>query len=34
LGTDVKEITGTEYFDLLEQFVKLIHEKVKPTRRG
>lgn len=31
----VKEIAGTEYFDLLEQFVKLIHEKVKPpARRG
>jgi transcriptional regulator with XRE-family HTH domain len=31
----VKEIAGTEYFDFLEQFVKLVHEKVKPTgRRG
>ena len=31
----VKEIAGTEYFDFLEQFVKLIHEKVKPAaRRG
>ena len=30
----VKEIAGTEYFDFLEQFVKLIHDKVKPTRRG
>ncbi len=30
----VKEIAGTEYFDFLEQFVTLIHEKVKPTRRG
>lgn len=27
----VKEIAGTEYFEFLEQFVKLIHEKVKPT---
>ena len=27
----VKEIAGTEYFDFLEQFVKLIHEKVKPA---
>jgi transcriptional regulator with XRE-family HTH domain len=31
----VKEIAGTEYFDFLEQFVKLVHEKVKPPgRRG
>jgi transcriptional regulator with XRE-family HTH domain len=31
----VKEIAGTEYLDFLEQFVKLIHEKVKPQpRRG
>jgi transcriptional regulator with XRE-family HTH domain len=31
----VKEIAGTEYIDFLEQFVKLIYEKVKPTgRRG
>jgi transcriptional regulator with XRE-family HTH domain len=31
----VKEIANTEYFDFLEQFVKLVHEKVKPTgRRG
>lgn len=31
----VKEIAGTEYFEFLEQFVKLIHEKVKPgTKRG
>ena len=31
----VKEIAGTEYFDFLEQFVKLIHDKVKPPgRRG
>ncbi|MBY0459401.1 MAG: helix-turn-helix transcriptional regulator [Gemmataceae bacterium] len=27
----VKEIAGTEYFEFLEQFVKLIHEKVKPV---
>ena len=31
----VKEIAGTEYIDFLEQFVKLIYDKVKPTtRRG
>lgn len=31
----VKEIAGTEYFEFLEQCVKLIHEKVKPPgRRG
>jgi transcriptional regulator with XRE-family HTH domain len=31
----VKEIAGTEYLDFLEQFVKLIYEKVKPPgRRG
>jgi transcriptional regulator with XRE-family HTH domain len=31
----VKEIAGTEYLDFLEQFVKLIYEKVKPSgRRG
>lgn len=31
----VKEIAGTEYFDFLEQCVKLVHEKVKPpARRG
>jgi hypothetical protein len=31
----VKEIAGTEYFEFLEQCVKLIHEKVKPApRRG
>ena len=29
----VKEIAGTEYFDFLEQCVKLIHEKVKPQVR-
>src|SRR4051812_14034542 len=29
----VKEIAGTEYIDFLEQFVKLIYEKVKPTAR-
>ncbi|AMV27654.1 hypothetical protein VT84_24855 [Gemmata sp. SH-PL17] len=29
----VKEIAGTEYFDFLEQCVKLIHEKVKPPGR-
>src|SRR4051812_21257425 len=32
----VREIAGTEYLDLLEQLVRLIFEKVKPTpaRRG
>lgn len=31
----VREIAGTEYFEFLEQCVKLIHEKVKPpARRG
>ena len=29
----VKEIAGTEYIDFLEQFVKLIYEKVKPNTR-
>lgn len=29
----VKEIAGTEYLDFLEQFVKLIYEKVKPITR-
>ena len=29
----VKDIAGTEYFELLEQFVKLVHDKVKPTTR-
>jgi len=29
----VKEIAGTEYLEFLEQFVKLIHDKVKPSRR-
>jgi transcriptional regulator with XRE-family HTH domain len=29
----VKEIACTEYLDFLEQFVKLIHEKVKPPAR-
>lgn len=29
----VKEIAGTEYIDFLEQVVKLIYEKVKPTPR-
>lgn len=29
----VKEIAGTEYFDFLEQCVKLIYEKVKPSTR-
>jgi transcriptional regulator with XRE-family HTH domain len=31
----VKEIAGTEYFEFLEQFVKIVYEKVKPPgRRG
>ena len=28
----VKEISGTEYLDLLEQLVRLIYDKVKPRR--
>jgi hypothetical protein len=28
----VQAIAGTEYLDLLEQFVTLLHEKVQPTR--
>jgi transcriptional regulator with XRE-family HTH domain len=32
LIAQVKEIAGTEYLDLLEQLVRLIHEKVKPCR--
>ena len=34
LVRQVKEIAGTEYFELLEQLVKLISEKVKPARRS
>lgn len=30
----VKEIAGTEYFDMLEQLIQLVYEKVKPARRG
>jgi hypothetical protein len=31
----VKEIAGTEYLEFLEQFVRLIYDKVKPSgRRG
>jgi transcriptional regulator with XRE-family HTH domain len=30
----VKEIAGTEYLELLEQLVSLIHDKIKPTRRA
>ena len=30
----VREIAGTEYFELLEQMVRLMFEKVKPGRRG
>ena len=30
----VREIAGTEYIELLEQLVRLMWEKVKPTRRG
>ncbi|MCI0703669.1 MAG: helix-turn-helix domain-containing protein [Planctomycetia bacterium] len=33
LVCQVKEIAGTEYLEFLEQFVRLIYEKVKPTRR-
>ena len=29
----VREIAGTEYLELLEQLVRLIFEKVKPSRR-
>lgn len=29
----VREIAGTEYFELLEQLVQLLHEKVKPPTR-
>lgn len=29
----VREIAGTEYLDLLEQFVRLIHDKIKPRHR-
>jgi transcriptional regulator with XRE-family HTH domain len=29
----VRDIACTEYFDLLEQFVQLLHEKVKPPSR-
>jgi transcriptional regulator with XRE-family HTH domain len=32
LLTQVKEIAGTEYLELLEQLVRLIYEKVKPRR--
>jgi transcriptional regulator with XRE-family HTH domain len=28
----VREIAGTEYLELLEQFVRLIHDKVKPAK--
>lgn len=30
----VREVAGTEYLDLLEQLVRLIYEKVKPSRRS
>ena len=29
----VKEIANTEYLEFLEQFVRLVHEKVKPSGR-
>ncbi len=29
----VRDIASTEYLDLLEQFVRLIHDRVLPTRR-
>jgi transcriptional regulator with XRE-family HTH domain len=34
LVRQVREISGTEYLELLEQLVRLMYEKVKPTRRG
>lgn len=34
LVCQVKEIAGTEFLELLEQLVRLMYEKVKPTRRG
>lgn len=34
LVCQVKEIANTEYLELLEQLVRLMFEKVKPTRRG
>lgn len=34
LVRQVREIAGTEYLELLEQLVRLMYEKVKPTRRG
>jgi transcriptional regulator with XRE-family HTH domain len=34
LISQVREIAGTEYLDLLEQLIRLIFEKVKPRRGG
>ena len=34
LVQQVQAIAGTEYLDLLEQFVTLLHEKVQPSRTG
>lgn len=34
LVCQVREIAGTEFLNLLEQIVRLLYEKVKPTRRG
>lgn len=34
LVCQVKELAGTEYFDLLEPLVRLMYEKVKQPRRG
>jgi hypothetical protein len=30
----VKEVAGTEYLEILEQIVKLMYDKIKPSRRG
>lgn len=34
LVCQIRDIAATEYLELLEQLVKLIHDKVKPARRG
>ena len=34
LVCQVKEIAGTEYLEFLERFVRLVYEKIKPTRRS
>jgi transcriptional regulator with XRE-family HTH domain len=33
LVCQVREIAGTEYFDLVEQFVRLVYDKIKGPRR-